>query len=81
MSDIDQAHPDDRESVEKQLRRTMEAEPSAACYALKVIEKSGDVIEVEVWGASILLKRESAATGIILDTFRNHRRHNHYFFA
>ncbi len=60
-------HPEDLATVEKQVGRRLSGETKTVRYSFRGIKKNGETIHVEIFGASMLLKGRTVATGTMLD--------------
>ena len=60
-------HPEDLATVEKQVGRRLSGETKAVRYSFRGIKKSGEIIHVEIFGSSMLLKGKIVVTGTMLD--------------
>jgi PAS domain S-box-containing protein len=60
-------HPDDFETVLKQVRKREPGETESINYAFRGIKKDGRTIHIEIYGSSILLGGKTCVTGTILD--------------
>lgn len=59
--------PDDREIVTEHMRRGVTAESPSTIYEVRGVTKSGQIIDIEIYGAPILYNKKPAAVGTILD--------------
>lgn len=59
--------PEDRETVEENIRRRVEGEVPALGYSFRGLRKDGSRIDVEVYGARSKVGGEAAVSGVLLD--------------
>lgn len=76
MSFRDLIYPDDLAKVEENMRRRLSGEDKFIQYEIRGIKKTGEIIEVEIFGSSILLNGKPATTGIISDITERKRMEN-----
>ncbi|NOT51071.1 MAG: PAS domain S-box protein [Chitinophagaceae bacterium] len=60
-------HPDDKERFNENVRKRFSGETDSVHYELRCLKKSGEVIEVEVFGSRIQYKGKPAVIGTLLD--------------
>ena len=60
-------HSEDLATVEDQVRRRVSGETPAVQYSFRGIRKSGEIINVEIYGSSLLFKGRPAVIGTMLD--------------
>ena len=61
------AHPDDLSIILENMRRRIGGEITTAHYEFKLIKKTKEIINVEVYGSRVLYKNRPAIIGTILD--------------
>jgi len=67
MPFYDLVHPDDRDTVEEQVRKRASGEVKSVHYSFRGIKRNGEIIDVEIFGSSIFVNGKSAVTGTMLD--------------
>ncbi len=60
-------HPEDRELVERNLRRRLEGEAEALRYRFRGLRRDGTVVRVEVYGVRTVHRGRPAVLGTLLD--------------
>ncbi|WP_138429914.1 PAS domain S-box protein [Fodinibius saliphilus] len=71
MSPFDLTHPEDRELVKENLRARIEGEENAIEYDFRCNTKTGEVIDVSVYGTRIIYMGRPAVVGTLLDITEN----------
>ena len=60
-------YPEDRDTVEENIRKRISGEVKTVHYEFRGIRKNSEIVHLEIFGSSILFNGESAATGTLLD--------------
>ncbi len=60
-------HPEDQVKVQEQVRRRIHGEIKSVQHSFRGIKKTGEIINVEVYGASLIYKGKPAAIGTLMD--------------
>ena len=60
-------HPDDRTTVKKHVHMRISKDVNSTNHAFRGIKKNGEIINVEIFGTSLLFKGKPAAIGTVLD--------------
>ena len=66
-------HPDDKAAVQEQIRKRTSGETEFAHYTFKGIKKTGDIIDVEIFGTATIFDGKPAVSGTLLDITRRKR--------
>ena len=66
-------HPEDLDTVQKQVSRRLSEETKSVRYSFRGIKKNGEPIHVEVFGSSMVSKGKTFATGTMLDITESKR--------
>ncbi len=67
----DLVHPDDRTAVTEQIRKRVSGEVESAHYTFRGKRKSGEIIDVEIFGSATIFNGKPAITGTLLDITEN----------
>jgi PAS domain S-box-containing protein len=70
MRNSDLTFPEDREMVQENIRRRVQAEAASIQYEFRGLRKNGEVIWVEVYGTRTIHRGRPAIVGTLLDTTR-----------
>ena len=60
-------HPEDLATVEKQVGRRLSGETKTVRHSFRGIKKNGETIQVDIFGASMVFRGKTVATGTMLD--------------
>jgi PAS domain S-box-containing protein len=70
VNPLDIIHPDDRKTVQFNLKKRMGSEANHVEYGCRVIKKDGQISYVKVFGTALLYNGRSAAAGTVIDVTR-----------
>jgi len=69
-------HPDDHPKVEEHIQKRLSGETTSVRYDFRGIKKTGEIINVEIFGSSILFNGKPATTATLLDITERKRMEN-----
>ncbi|MBF0528411.1 MAG: PAS domain S-box protein [Deltaproteobacteria bacterium] len=69
----DLIHPEDLNKVQEAVIKRLSGQAESIHYTAKCVKKYGELIDVEIYGASILFKGRPAAIGTVLDVTEKKR--------
>ncbi|WP_456468237.1 PAS domain S-box protein [Archaeoglobus sp.] len=69
-SPLEFIHPDDRETVEKNIKLRIKGEIESVNYKLRVVRKDGEIRVNEVYGSRTIFRGKPAIIGTLIDKIR-----------